>query len=289
MSALRSPLIPVLALLLSPLVALAEQSTATPVGATQYRPTVDYEAMFEAQKQYEMNLYSALPNRIDCEQQTYLENCEDINFLLKKHPDAPMRIPTAQGDEVVIKPDAPAPLVNFILNQSPEGARETVEWWRGQFRRFNRMEQMIVAEGYRQGGIMNGGPDGSPRTSFEEQTIGTGEGVEITMITQSTCPACQYQLNVMDRVTAMYPDISLRVFQVDQDEEYFQRTILDQGYGGRVMTPAEVNSLNITGWPYTQVKSTVTNRHENFYGTKSIPSYRSVLTQVMMTEESNDE
>lgn len=247
--------------------------------AVQYRPMTNFDEFFEAQKQYEKQLYSALPDRIDCETQQHLERCEDINFLLKKHPDAPIRLPSNDGQEVVIDANAPTPLVNFILSPDEDGAKQTLEWFRGLRGRMKSVQTNILREGYREQASGD-----RPSTDGRSDLIGDGSSVEVVMVTESSCPACRFQLGVMSNLISLYPEMSVKVFQVNDDQTYFDREVIDKGFTGRVLSKEEVDALEITGWPYSIITDQSNTANEKFYGTKALPSMITLLARLSSQE-----
>lgn len=246
-------------------------SETAPIGAQAYKPVQFNAELVESLKEYDRQMYESLPNRIDCEIQTYLENCEHINFMLKKHPDAPMRIPTESGTEVVLRPDTPSSFVDFILSPNQQSAQRTLEYWRNNIKRMSDINDVMLSEIYEQGGISTG-RENDPRNNQPRvnEFVAESTGLKLEMIIESSCPACKFQLGILDDIVEQFPNIEIVIIQIDSNLELFQRNVIDQGLNGVVLSQAQADRVlqSIKGWPYTRITNQETDHSISFYGTK---------------------
>lgn len=243
--------------------------------AVRYKPVEFNEELVESMKEYDRQMYDPLPNRIDCEMQSYLENCDHINLMLKKHPDAPMRIPTKEGTEVVLQPDTPTAFVDFILSPNQESAKKTLTFWRNQINRLESVSDSMYSEIFEQGGVIPG------QTSIEHRSqprlsefINETEDLKLVMIVESSCPACKYQLGIVKNMADRFPNLNIVIYQLDQNFERFQQNVIDQGLTGEVLHPAKAEQVlkSIQGWPFTRITNTTTDYKLEFYGSKPTQS-----------------
>lgn len=265
-------------------------AAAAPNAAVRYKPfEFNKQEMVDALKQYDEEMYGPLPDRIDCEIQSYLENCEHINLMLKKHPDAPMRIPASNGSEVVLQADTPTSMTDFILSPGAESASKTLEWWRGQLERLRSVESVMFNQIFEEGGIS---PNKERKTTSDsmKEIISSGSEVRIVLVVESTCPSCKYQLGTMASLKQQYPGIEMKVFQLDSDVAAFKRNVLDIGLVGQVLTPEQRAQMNIKGWPYTRVINKDNEYVDDFYGSKPLVSMVQTIAYVAKkkVEENNE-
>lgn len=214
-----------------------------------------------------------LPNILDCQNMEWMKNCTELNRNAKKNPNAPLRITNPNGLEFNFQPGTPSAVIRLQLEQSPTAANELVNYmdqtW-GQYKQAADLYQMAM---WQRGDLEHiKGLDAAMEKSAAKKPIDTSS-LSISVFTESTCPVCDRQLASLSRLVQKYPNLKVRIFQLDRDTKAFAEKVTARGLTGRMLSPAErdnITKMGITSWPITWIDNMKMSRRETLVGNRTL-------------------
>jgi hypothetical protein len=96
---------------------------------------------------------SHIPDLIDCQRVSWMENCKAINKQAKKHPTMPIRLHDKNGHEWNFAPGTPSAMIYHQLEMTPESARALVEYLEKSFSLNKRAASTYKTALYEKGGM----------------------------------------------------------------------------------------------------------------------------------------
>lgn len=226
----------------------------------------------------EMEL-AKLPNIVDCQNMKWLENCSEINKQAKKNPNAPIRIKNQTGLEFNFQPGTPSPIMRLQLEQTPEAAEAAVRYmdatW-GEYKKAAALSQVAMWQVQLQNikGLEAAQNDLKSVKDFDVK------GLSISVFVESTCPVCERYLGQLETLQKKYPQLSIRVFQLDQNKEAFMQKVSRRGLRGKVLEPemtAKLMQAGIRSWPVSWIDHLPTKKRETIWGNRTLAQLESRL------------
>lgn len=219
----------------------------------------------------EMEL-AKLPNIIDCQNMKWLENCTEINKQAKKNPNAPIRIKNQTGLEFNFQPGTPSAIMRLQLEQTPAAAEAAVRYmdstW-GEYKKAAALSQVALWQVKLQNikGLEAAQNDLKAVKDFDVK------GLSISVFVESTCPICERYLGQLETLQKKYPELSIRVFQLDQNKEAFMQKVARRGLRGKVLEPemtAKLMQAGIRSWPVSWIDHMPTKKRETILGNRTV-------------------
>ncbi len=214
-----------------------------------------------------------LPNILDCQNMKWLENCSTINKQAKKNPNAPMRVTNAKGLEFNFQPGTPSAMIRLQLEQSPEAAAAAVKYmdqtW-GEYKQSASLYQVAMWENQDLQNI--NGLEAAQDAQKALKNLDT-KNLSVSIFIESTCPVCDRYLGAVEKLQKRYPTLSIRVFQLDNNQEAFIAKVGSRGLRGRILSPSEVAKVQqqgIRSWPVTWVDHLPTKKRETILGNRTL-------------------
>jgi thiol-disulfide isomerase/thioredoxin len=234
--------------------------------ATAISKVNDREAMREEQE------LAKLPNILECQNMKWLENCSVINKQAKKNPTAPVRITNAKGLEFNFQPGTPSAMIRLQLEQTPEAAAAAVRYmddtW-GEYKESASLYQVAMWQTKMQH------IKGLEAAQEEQEAVKdiNVKGLSLSVFVESTCPVCDRYMGALEKLQKKYPQLSIRVFQLDQDKAAFMHKVAGRGLRGRVLSPSESAQLQQAGirsWPISWIDHLPTKKRETLVGNRTL-------------------
>lgn len=219
----------------------------------------------------EMEL-AKLPNIVDCQNMKWLENCSEINKQAKKNPNAPIRITNQSGLEFNFQPGTPSAIMRLQLEQTPAAAEAAVRYmdatW-GEYKKSAALSQVAMWQVELENikGLEAAQNDLKSMKEFDVK------GLSISVFVESTCPVCDRYLGQLETLQKKYPQLSIRVFQLDQNKEAFMQKVARRGLRGKVLEPemtAKLMQAGIRSWPVSWIDHLPTKKRETILGNRTL-------------------
>lgn len=99
------------------------------------------------------------------------------------------------------------------------------------------------------------------------------KNLSVSIFIESTCPVCDRYLGAVEKLQKRYPTLSIRVFQLDNNQEAFIAKVGSRGLRGRILSPSEVAKVQqqgIRSWPVTWVDHLPTKKRETILGNRTL-------------------
>jgi thiol-disulfide isomerase/thioredoxin len=116
------------------------------------------------------------------------------------------------------------------------------------------------------------GLDAAKEKASSVKFINTDQ-VTMSVFVESTCPICERQLDILEKVQAKYPKLKVKVFQLDTDREAFARNVSKRGLTGRIVSMderAKLEKLGITAWPISWIDNSSKSARTTLVGNKTL-------------------
>ncbi|KIL03208.1 hypothetical protein EGJ28_16635 [Stutzerimonas xanthomarina] len=214
-----------------------------------------------------------LPNILDCQNMEWMKSCTALNRNAKKHPNAPIRLTNAQGLEFNFQPGTPSAVIRLQLEQSEAAAEAYLAYMDQTWGEYHKSAELFKMAKWKAGELQNmKGLDAAIEKNNAVKNIDT-KSVSLSVFVESTCPVCERQLETLSNLQQRYPNLGIRVFQLDQDKEAFVRNVNNRGLTGRIVSPEErqkLERLGIVNWPRIWVDNTRASRRQTLIGNKTL-------------------
>ncbi|MBA1305983.1 MULTISPECIES: TlpA family protein disulfide reductase [Stutzerimonas stutzeri group] len=214
-----------------------------------------------------------LPNILDCQNMEWMKSCTTLNRNAKKHPNAPIRLTNAQGLEFNFQPGTPSAVIRLQLEQSEAAAEAYLAYMDQTWGEYHKSAELFKMAKWKAGELQNmKGLDAAIEKNNAVKNIDT-KSVSLSVFVESTCPVCERQLETLSNLQQRYPNLGIRVFQLDQDKEAFVRNVNNRGLTGRIVSPEErqkLERLGIVNWPRIWVDNTRASRRQTLIGNKTL-------------------
>lgn len=226
-----------------------------------------------AELKYEDQALEKLPNILDCQNMQWMKNCTEINKHAKKNPNAPLRVVSEKGIEFNFVPGTPSSIIRLQLEQTPEAAAEAVTYQDTTWGEYKKSASLYQMELWKRGPLKNIlGLDVAKAQSEMPKPIAVDDLVVSTFV-HSECGACDVQLTTLENLQKRYPKLKIKVFQVNQDSEGFNRRITQRGLSGRMLSHEEADTVLKSGvekWPTIWIDNASKKSRTDLSGTRSI-------------------
>lgn len=214
-----------------------------------------------------------LPNILDCQNMEWMKNCTEMNRAAKKNPSAPMRFVNKTGLEFNFSPGTPSAMIRLQLEQSPEAAKDYLMYMDKTWGEYTKSAELYKMATWQAGELQNmKGLDAAKEKASSTKFINTDQ-VSMSVFVESTCPICERQLDILEKVQVKYPKLKIKVFQLDADHEAFARNVTKRGLTGRIVSAAErdkLEKLGITAWPISWIDNSAKSARTSLVGNKTL-------------------
>lgn len=235
-------------------------------------------------KQLEMRLedeeLAKLPDILHCQDMGWMRNCKEINRQAKKNPDVPLRVYNKDGLEFNFVPGTPSAVIRHQLELSKESAKALLKWHDESFAAYDQAGKVFNSAFWDVGGYKHIPDMNEIQERFNPKDFNKPV-MSISTFVESTCPVCDVQLDNLLQVKQRYPEVTIRVFQMDGDAKAFKERVTDRGLIGRIVTDAErkhlMSKMGINAWPISWIDNINTKRREVMKGNKTMLQFEQVL------------
>lgn len=214
-----------------------------------------------------------LPNILDCQNMEWMKNCTEMNRAAKKNPSAPMRFVNKTGLEFNFSPGTPSAMIRLQLEQSPEAAKDYLMYMDKTWGEYSKSAELYKMATWQAGELPNmKGLDAAKEKASSVKFINTDQ-VSMSVFVESTCPICERQLGVLEKVQIKYPKLKIKIFQLDADREAFAKNVTKRGLNGRIVSAAErdkLEKLGITAWPISWIDNSAKSARTSLVGNKTL-------------------
>jgi thiol-disulfide isomerase/thioredoxin len=214
-----------------------------------------------------------LPNILDCQNMEWMKNCTEMNRAAKKNPSAPMRFVNKSGLEFNFSPGTPSAMIRLQLEQSPEAAKDYLMYMDKTWGEYTKSAELYKMATWQTGQLPNmKGLDAAKEKASAVKFVNTDQ-VSMSVFVESTCPICERQLDILEKVQAKYPKLKIKIFQLDADREAFARNVSKRGLTGRIVSVderAKLEKLGITAWPISWIDNSVKSARTTLVGNKTL-------------------
>jgi thiol-disulfide isomerase/thioredoxin len=183
-----------------------------------------------------------LPNILECQSLKWLENCSTINEQAKKNPNAPLRVTNAKGLEFNFQPGTPSAVIRLQLEQTPEAARAAVKYMDDTWGEYEKSASLYQVASWqtKQNNLKSIDEAQEEMKAVKALDL---KGLSLSVFVESTCNVCDRYLGILENLQKKYPQLSIRIFQLDQNEERFAAKVTSRGLRGRILSQDESNRL----------------------------------------------
>lgn len=234
----------------------------------------------EAAEQREDARLEKMPNIMDCQKMTWMQSCSELNKQAKKNPDAPIRVQNPKGIEFNFTPGTPSAVIRLQLEQTPEAAAAMVEYMDSTWGEYKKSAALYQMATWKKGELKNiKGLDFAQKEAAAVKPIST-QDLSVSVFVESTCSVCERQLSTLSLLQKKYPQLKIRIFQLDNTPAAFNRNVLERGLTGRILTKDEVLNVRaqgITKWPITWVDNLPTKKRATVVGNRTLPQLETKL------------
>lgn len=224
------------------------------------------------QKREEQEL-AKLPNIMDCQNMTWMQNCTEVNKQAKKNPNAPIRVTNKTGLEFNFVPGTPSPMIRLQLEQTPEAAMAALKYMDSTWGEYKKSAGLYQNAMWEAGPLKNIiGLDKAKAIADAPKQINT-QDLSVSVFVHSMCGACEVQLSTYEKLQERYPNLKITVFQFDENPDGFKVKVTDKGLKGRMLNALEAHNALKAGvekWPTTWIDNTKMKQRESLAGVKSI-------------------
>lgn len=213
-----------------------------------------------------------LPNILDCQNLKWLQNCTTINNQAKKNPNSPVRVTNPKGLEFNFQPGTPSAMIRLQLEQTPEAAAAAVKYMDDTWGEYKKSASLYQVAMWQNKMVNIKGLEAAQEEQKAVKDLDL-DGLSVSVFVESTCPVCERYLGALESLQKKYPQLKIKVFQLDQDVEAFMRNVAARGLRGRVLTPQESTQLQnagITSWPRSWIDHLPTKKRETILGNRSL-------------------
>lgn len=225
------------------------------------------------QQKQEDEALAKLPNILDCQNMQWMKNCTELNKQAKKNPNAPLRVTSEKGLEYNFVPGTPSSVIRLQLEQTPEAAAAYVTYLDSTWGEAKKSASLAQMEIWKRGPMDNMiGLDRAKAQSEMPKNIATDE-IVVSAFVHSECGACSVQLTTLASLQKKYPKLKIKVFQVNQDSEGFNRKVTQVGLTGRMLSSQEANKVYESGvvkWPTIWIDNASKKSRSDLSGTRSM-------------------
>jgi len=221
----------------------------------------------------ELEEIDKLPNILDCQNMEWMQNCTTLNRNAKKNPTAPVRVTNAKGLEFNFQPGTPSAVIRLQLEQTPEAANALLAYMDQTWGEYQKSAELYKMSMWKAGELENiKGLDAAKSKQIAKKYINT-DAVNLSVFVESTCPVCERQLETLAQVQRKYPNLRIKIFQLDQDKQAFVRNVSRRGLSGRIVSTEErkqLEGMGIVAWPVTWVDNTIVSRRKVLIGNRTL-------------------
>lgn len=214
-----------------------------------------------------------LPNILDCQNMQWMQNCTEINKQAKKNPNAPIRMTNQSGLEFNFQPGTPSPMIRLQLEQTPDAAAAAVKYMDSTWGEYKKSASLYQVAMWQSTDIKHlNGLDGAQKEQKEVKPLDL-KNLSLSVFIESTCAVCDRYLIALDALQQRYPQLVIRIFQIDADKEAFMRKVSSRGLRGRVLSREEsiqVQRQGVRSWPISWVDHVATKKRETVVGNRSL-------------------
>lgn len=219
--------------------------------AVTYDPDALAKKIVYEQHELEKKLYSQIPDTINCKQQSWMKNCETVNFLLKKHPSAPITVSTVDGVTHTFAADTPRPILNSMLNPSTETSQQVLQY-KYSLDKMNSGSAQKINELINQIGTMKT-PGIDIKRLIKNQTSIAGLDLSDIILTLFVSESAEYSspaLLTLKSIVEQNSSIKVQVISVGSSYSWHKNNVLDLGYKRTdLMAVTKARELGITEFP----------------------------------------
>lgn len=214
-----------------------------------------------------------LPNILDCQNMEWMKNCTEMNRAAKKNPSAPMRFVNKTGLEFNFSPGTPSAMIRLQLEQSPEAAKDYLMYMDKTWGEYTKSAELYKMATWQAGELPNmKGLDAAKEKASSVKFINTDQ-VSMSVFVESTCPICERQLDILEKVQVKYPKLKIKIFQLDADRDAFAKNVTKRGLTGRIVSTVErdkLEKLGITAWPISWIDNSAKSARTSLVGNKTL-------------------
>jgi len=164
-------------------------------------------------------------------------------------------------------------VIRLQLEQSEAAAEAYLAYMDQTWGEYHKSAELFKMAKWKAGELQNmKGLDAAIEKNNAVKNIDT-KSVSLSVFVESTCPVCERQLETLSNLQQRYPNLGIRVFQLDQDKEAFVRNVNNRGLTGRIVSPEErqkLERLGIVNWPRIWVDNTRASRRQTLIGNKTL-------------------
>jgi len=235
------------------LTALASNSTAV-----AYNPNDLAKEIVAEQLKLEMTLYSKVPDFIDCKKASYIKDCETVNFLLKKHPSAPIRVKSIDGVTHTFSNETPTSTLNAMLNPQNMKLAEEVDDYNKSVDRMvvdhaKTMMKYLESKNFSEkaGRSFNDLSENHDKIPDSE-----GEKLTITVFVSEMEKESRGYLYILKGLQKDNPKINFQILSVNSSEYWHDTNITKLGFTkSSTTTKRELSNLGINTIPSLFIKN----------------------------------
>ncbi len=227
----------------------------------EYDPNALAKHIVSQQLSTEKKLYDSMPDIIDCDRQASWmdrEHCSTINFLIKKHPGAPIRVTAYDGVTHSFDPFTPTPMINAFLDPTGEdnsSGNEIVKYLSS----LNKINSK-VANSINESVLSHGGtiPNSVGYRQIERKLKGPLDldlqNLQITVFVSPMDKASPGYLKILAGLITQNPLLNIQIVMVSSHLDWLQNNVIDKGFTKYAIISKEKSKrLGVMSFPMTYI------------------------------------
>lgn len=199
------------------------------------------------QREAEERELNNIPDALNCTHMEWMKTCSSINKQAKKNPNAPLRVMTKDGLEMNFAPGTPSAVMAYMLDPNDQTVAAYMDFIEKSYLHNEALAQRYTASYYKRGGIADiVSAEATMQKLTANRAIDTG-AVMVNIFYESSCPHCKTLMKNMKEVKEKYPELQVRLFQLDSDVNAMKELASMHGMPVRLATPEERQRLEQSG------------------------------------------
>lgn len=261
---------------------------AVSANSVQYDPDSLAKKIVAEQHKLEMQLYAKMPDVINCKQQHWMKDCDFVNFLLKKHPGAPIRVMTADGVTQSFAPDTPPSMLNALLDPNSKRAAKAFIQYQKSVDEMNSsfgatLSEMFIKDRFK----LEMGDTPEPATPFDNADH---SNFLLSVIVSKGVNGTSGFLDIVEALNHKHPRLKTQVIVLNSDLSWFNKNVKNRDFTkSNLASSAVVHKLKISSFPTTFFKDLTSNRTARYNGELTANELNQWLNAFISTNSDEDE
>jgi len=190
------------------------------LAVVKYDPNELAKSIVLHQYELEKKLYSSMPDIVDCKRAKWMDNCETVNFLLKKNNGGPIRVKSIDGVTQTLSSETPTQLINILIGGDARAIAEYYKYLEHDRKRNDEVGQQISA--FFRAKKFNG--DNAPTLNHELESIDLSNYILSVFVSQYE-PGSKGIVSVASSLKKTHPTLKVQIIAVNSDLEWIKNSI----------------------------------------------------------------